>query len=233
MFLKNIDLTPLGDSALLVRFEQRIDAEVNAQVLALHNAFDSDTVPGITFLVPAYCSLTVGFDPLVIDRHGLCRQIEAIAQAVEPAAAGGTGRTVAIPVCYDEECGPDLPNVAAQTGLSVEEIVALHASPTYRVFMLGFLPGFAYLGTTPEPLNCSRKATARLTVPARSVAIAGRQTAIYPSSAPGGWQVIGRTHLRPFDPCRDEAFLFRAGDAVTFHAISHQEFERQGGAEEV
>ena len=140
------------------------------------------------------------------------------------------GEALRIPVCYGAELGPDLAGVAAFAHLDEDAVVRAHTAVTYRVFMLGFVPGFAYLGIVDERISMPRHATPRLRVPAGSVAIAGVQTGIYPMETPGGWQVIGRTPIRPFDPDRAEPFLMKAGDAVQFYAIARDEFDRMAAA---
>lgn len=224
-----VELTALGDSAVIVQFESRIDRKINARVLALQHAVECAEAPGITFVVPAYCTLTVGFDPLVIDRQTLDQHLTDLVSAIEQEPIDdqrSLPKKISIPVCYDSQFAPDLESVVAQTGRSPEEIIELHTRPVYRVFMLGFLPGFAYLGATPEELACRRHETPRRQVPARSIAIAGRQTAIYPMVSPGGWQVIGRTPVAPFDPGAPDPFLLRPGDAVAFHSISPTQFDQ-------
>jgi len=129
-------------------------------------------------------------------------------------------------VCYGGDLGPDLPQVAAFANLPEDDVIRLHSSATYRVFMLGFVPGFAYLGLVDQRIAMPRHATPRVRVPLGSVGIAGVQTGIYPAETPGGWQLIGRTRVRPFDPSRAEPFLMKAGDAVEFYAIDRAEYDR-------
>jgi inhibitor of KinA len=133
---------------------------------------------------------------------------------------------VRIPVCYGGEFGPDLAGVAAFAGLAESDVVSAHSAATYRVFMLGFVPGFAYLGVVDARIAMPRHATPRVRVPAGSVGIAGVQTGVYSGETPGGWQLIGRTPLKPFDPARDEPFLMEAGDAVQFYPIDRAEYDR-------
>ena len=220
-----IDIHPYGDSALLVNFEQRIAPEINARVLDLDEAIDSAGLPGIAFRIPAYCSLTVGYDPMVVPFETLREQIAALARSVATAGEQRPSRKLKIPACYEEPYALDIEDVSRQTGLSRQEIIDLHTGTKFRVYMLGFLPGFAYMGRLQEVLACSRKATPRVRVPAQSVGLAGFQTGIYPSEAPGGWQIIGRTPLRVFDGAKEDPFFFRPGDEVAFEAISAKEFE--------
>ena len=211
-----------GDSAILINAEQKIDLEINASILHLKQTIESSDLPGVTFCIPAYCSLTLGYDPSLIHFEALCNKIKAlkIKKTKDP-----DSRKLNIPVCYEEGFALDLKEVKSQTGLSQSEIINFHTSTLFQVYMIGFLPGFPYLGKVPEVLFCKRKDTPRLIVPARSVGLAGYQTGIYPSQAPGGWQIIGRTPLEIFDASKAHPFLFRAGDQVQFLAISRSDFE--------
>ena len=202
-----------GDSALVLELDPRIDAAVNARAIAAADGVRHGSIPGVRDVVSTYRSVAVFFDPLQA-------RIEAIWAALDRAAAAGfrvdEPKRIEVPVAYGGGNGPDLPEVAARTGLDEAEIVRLHSSTAYRVFMLGFVPGFAYMGVVPEAISVPRRATPRVRVPAGSVAIAGRQTGIYPQETPGGWQLIGRTRLRPFDAARSPVFLVAPGDEVTF-----------------
>jgi KipI family sensor histidine kinase inhibitor len=171
--------------------------------------------------VPAYGSLLVPFDPEVVDRDELAARLAGEArELVEgPPPARETGRTVSLLVRYGGDDGPDLDDVAIRTGLTPGEVVTLHAGTTYRVFMLGFAPGFAYLGTLPERLALPRRSEPRLRVPPGSVAIAARQTAVYPFATAGGWHLIGRTDAPLWDIGAEQPALIRPGDAVRFVAV--------------
>jgi inhibitor of KinA len=168
--------------------------------------------------------VAVYFDPLHTDYDALVACVER--EAGQPAAAPSAARTpLRIPVCYGGDCGPDLAAVAAFARMSETEVVRLHAGATYRVFMLGFVPGFAYLGVVDQRIAVPRHATPRVRVPAGSVGLAGVQTGVYSAETPGGWQLIGRTPLKPFDPARSEPFLMKAGDAVQFFPIDRAEYD--------
>jgi inhibitor of KinA len=174
--------------------------------------------------VPAYRSIGVSFDPLGTDLGRLVKEIEEFAAEPGDAAAPAEPALVRVPVCYGGEYGPDLDELASATGLTVDEAIACHCAPLYRVFMIGFVPGFAYMGLVDDRLNAPRRAEPRVRVPAGSVGIAGRQTGIYPAETPGGWMLIGRTPLRPFDLARENACLFHPGDAVQFYPIAPSEY---------
>lgn len=214
-----------GDSAIVVQLGARIDLEINARVTRLADAVQAAAIPGVRDVVPTYCSVAVFFDPLRTDYPGLVgwleRQVDQLTglPIAEP-------RSVEIPVCYEGEFGPDLAAVAAFAGRSPQDVVAIHASRTYRVFMLGFMPGFAYLGVLDPRIAMPRRATPRPRVPSGAVGIAGEQTGIYSVETPGGWQLIGRTPLAPFDPARSVPFLLQAGDAVRFVPIDRDEYQR-------
>ena len=217
-------LVPAGDSALIVEFEERIDPVVNARTVACADAIQAAEVPGVRDVVPTYRSVAIYFDPLRTDGAAMMACVHRAAkQAVpEPAAARAPVR---VPVCYGGELGPDLPGVAAFAGLPEDEVVRLHTTMTYRVFLLGFVPGFAYLGIVDQRIAMPRRSTPRVRVPLGSVGIAGVQTGVYPTETPGGWQLIGRTPLRPFDASRVDPFLMKAGDAVQFYPIEREEFD--------
>jgi KipI family sensor histidine kinase inhibitor len=202
-----------GDSALLLELDEVIDASVNARAIAIASAVRRASLPGVRDVISAYRSVAVHFDPLLIDAEKIR---EALSQAADSAPAGPTGKTVVIPVQYGGDKGPDLRDVASFAGVSSDEIVARHAGTAYRVFMLGFLPGFAYMGSVDESIAMPRHATPRLKVPAGSVGIAGHQTGIYPRESPGGWRVIGRTWTSLFNAHRTPSALLAPGDTVRF-----------------
>jgi KipI family sensor histidine kinase inhibitor len=221
-------LVAAGDSVLVVEFEERVDPVVNARAIACARAIHQAGHPGVRDVVPTYRAVAVYFDPLRTDVASLGALLEQ--EAAKPAPAGVDARAaVEIPVCYGGTLGPDLAALARHADCTEEDVVRLHTSRIYRVYMLGFIPGFAYLGLVDEKIAMPRHATPRLKVPARSVGIAGRQTGVYPSESPGGWQLIGRTPLAPFDPARQRPFLLHAGDAVKFVAISPREYGRLSG----
>jgi inhibitor of KinA len=178
--------------------------------------------------VVGYATVTVYFDPLLVDGPWLESEMRAVAlQADESPPAGQA--IVDVPVCYDGEFGPDLADVAAFAAAAPAEVVRLHASREYRVYLVGFVPGFAYMAEVDPRIAAPRRPSPRAAVPAGSVAIAGGQTGIYPSVTPGGWNIIGRTPLKPYDPARSQPFLFRPGDAVRFRAITRGEYDTMAG----
>jgi inhibitor of KinA len=219
-----------GDSVLIVELEARIDPEINARAVALAEAVASTKLAGIRDVVPTYCSVAVYFDPLHTNYDQLVALLER--EASQPAVSAlATRQPLRIPVCYGGDLGPDLPDVASFAHLSEEEVVVIHSSVGYRVFMLGFVAGFAYLGTVDDRIAMPRQATPRRKVPIGSVGIAGRQTGVYPAETPGGWQIIGRTPIKPFDPAREEPFLMKAGDLVRFDPIDRANYDRLAGVQ--
>jgi inhibitor of KinA len=205
-----------GDSAVVVEFEERIDADVNAKVVAVAEAIEAERIGGIRDVVPTFRSVAIYFDPLRTDFDRLNARLEVAAANARPEATIAR-EPIPVPVSYGGEFGPDLEEVARSTGMTEGEVIARHAAPVYRVFMLGFVPGFPYMGTVDPKISVPRRSTPRPRVPAGSVGIAGAQTGIYPFETPGGWQIIGRTLMKPFDPARAEPFLLQAGDSVRFH----------------
>lgn len=215
-------LHPMGDEAVLIQFEQKIDAQINDKVNRLGEFLEHKLVDRIQYVVPAYCSLTVVFDKSIIDFDTLEQEIvlalDSIVEEDYP------GRLLYIPVCYDKSFASDLEEVCRQTNLTSTEVVRMHCEQQYRIYMIGFLPGFPYLGQLPEELICERKSIPELKVPAGAVAIAGRQTGIYPNESPGGWHVIGRTPLPLLDLKSEHPFLFHQGDRVQFYSVSKSNF---------
>ena len=208
-------IAPCGDACLTIEFPPAIEEGLSLRCAAIARAIRAQNVAAIHDVVPTFHTVAVHFDPRRIPYRSLERILHACA-AAPAAAVAGEGRVIEVPVHYGGEFGPDLQAVASFGGCTLEEVVRLHSDPIYLVFMLGFLPGFAYLGQVDERIAAPRLETPRIRVPAGSVAIAGRQTAIYPLDSPGGWQIIGRTPLRPFSPESPNPFLFQPADRVKF-----------------
>lgn len=227
--MREFSITAAGDAAWLVEFADRLDVAINARVIWTAEDVRRANWPGVRDVVPAFHSVAVYFDPLRADAERLRTALDASAAASRDAVVSRTTPRE-VPVCYGDEHGPDLDGMVESTGLPIDEIIAIHAAPTYRVFMIGFTPGFAYLGPVDPRIAVPRLATPRVRVPTGSVGIAGQQTGIYPSDTPGGWRLIGRTPFRPFQPLRQEAFLLKPGDAVRFVPIDVDEYRRQVGA---
>ncbi|MGI4790473.1 MAG: 5-oxoprolinase subunit PxpB [Janthinobacterium lividum] len=215
---------PLGDCGVRIAFGSEISPAINARIRRFGAALDTEPISGMTEWVCSYAVVTVYYKPWIISYDALCtvltqrlRRRQSVGASVE--------RLIEIPVCYGGELGPDLEEVAARHGLTAKQVIQKHSRPRYRVYFLGFLPGFAYLGGLTPSLATPRRATARSHVPAGAVGIAGEQTGVYPAETPGGWQIIGRTPLRLYDSERETPALLAAGDQVRFVPISLSEFD--------
>lgn len=222
---KTFRILPLGDSAITIEFGNEIDPEINARAIAFARAVVEQDWSGILDVVPTYRSVTVHFDPLQWTSSLLTKKLQSLPR-LRLKARQSTGTFHEIPVLYGGEWGPDLEEVAGSAGLSIADTIRSHASTRYRVYMLGFSPGFPYLGLVPERLAMPRRSTPRTKVPAGSVGIADRQTGIYPSATPGGWQLIGRTPIAIYRKAEPSPFLLKPGDLVQFRPIDQDEFDR-------
>lgn len=234
-----MEITPLGDSALIVRVRDRFEEapeQTLIEVLRTFRLLQDAAIPGIIELAPAYTTVAVFFDPMAVMNAGakpgeafdwLATRVRAAVTRGDDAGRGATSpkSVVDIPVCYDLEFALDLDHVARHARMSAREVIDLHSAAKYRVSCIGFVPGFPFLSGLPKKLATPRRATPRKEIPAGSVAIGGAQTGIYPLRSPGGWNVIGRTPLRLFSPENDPPAFLRVGDRVYFHSITREEFE--------
>ena len=214
-------IRPTGDSALLISFGEAIDEKINGRVHSIAREIEKAGFEWLVETVPAYSSLLVIYDPLKASYTEVEASIKPLLNARREAFEG---RLVEIPVVYGSSYGPDIGFVAEHSGLTVDEVIEIHSRPVYRVYFLGFLPGFAYLGGMDERIATPRLERPRLKVPAGSVGIAGKQTGIYPIESPGGWRLIGRTPLRLFNPSKEPPTLLQPGDRVKFVPIDENEF---------
>ncbi|WP_314701635.1 5-oxoprolinase subunit PxpB [Stomatobaculum longum] len=212
-----------GDTAVSAVFGDRISEEVNQTIRAFQLLLTARKVPGIVETVPTYCSLMIHYDPDRISCDRLLRTLKELAVSIDTAALPPS-EVLEIPVLYGGEMGPDLAHVAENAGISEEEVVKRHSAPEYLIYMLGFTPGFTYLGGLDPSIETPRLKTPRVSIPAGSVGIAGKQTGIYPIASPGGWQLIGRTPVRMYDPLRETPILPRAGQYIHFFPITAEEF---------
>lgn len=213
----------VGDRGLLVEFSAEIDLETNQKIHAFCRLLEDDLPEGIVEIIPSYRSLVLVYEPLVVDMPKLQEKLVILYGDVE-SATDLNAEIVEIPVCYGGEFGEDLEYVATHNGLSVDQVISIHSGTLYPVYMIGFTPGFPYLGGLSEKLHTPRLATPRTLVPAGSVGIANNQTGIYPIDSPGGWQLIGRCPYKLFDPLRSNPFLVKAGDQLRFTPVSRQDF---------
>lgn len=214
-----------SDCALCVEFGTVFSKDIHDQVRAFTLAAEAAHIPGVVELVPTYRSVLVHYRPEVIGYARLFERLTKLLNDLKPTALPPAGER-RVPVLYGGEFGPDLPHVAALHGLTEAEVVALHTAPSYLVYMLGFLPGFCYLGGLDERLRTPRLTAPRISIPAGSVGIAGAQTGVYPLPSPGGWQLIGRTPLRLYDPHREKPILLEAGMRLRFYPIDRMEYDR-------
>ncbi|MEO5896219.1 MAG: 5-oxoprolinase subunit PxpB [Vicinamibacterales bacterium] len=222
--MDGLRIIPAGDSALVLELPPRIDAELTGRLVLTAEQLRQRCGTAVLDAVVGYCTLTVYFDPLLTDADWLEAELRSTALEASAAEAVG-GARIDIPVCYGGDLGPDLASVAHSIGASEQEVIELHCAPEYRVFVVGFVPGFAYMGEVHQRLALPRRPTPRTHVPTGSVAIAAGQTGIYPMETPGGWHLLGRTYIRPFDQTRAEPVLFTPGDRVKFRPIERAEYD--------
>lgn len=223
--ISKVKMFPLGEGALTVEFDNIISVESNNRVLKLADCFTKNSFVGLQEIVPAYSSLTIFYDVWTIRKNfpQFSTAFEAVKNLTGDALQNPSNfrpresRTIEIPVCFDEEFALDLDFVATSRDLSPEKVVEIFLNKNYRVFMLGFLPGFAYMGEVDERIAVPRKTSPRTKVPKGSIGIAGKQTGIYSLASPGGWQIIGRTGVELFTPEAETPTFLRAGDAVRFY----------------
>jgi len=220
-----MQIIPVGDAAILIKTGTEISPETNLEIRKLMHIFEQSILSGLLELVPAYTDILVYYDPYRIGFEEMCSMIR-------DAAAQRSGmilpcpQILHVPVLYGGEYGPDLPEVASRSKLTENEVIEIHTSVDYLVYMLGFTPGFCYLGGLNPKIAAERRQSPRLQIPAGAVGIAGKQTGVYPVESPGGWQIIGRTPLRMFDAMRNTVFLVSMGDYIRFYAIDQQGFKR-------
>jgi KipI family sensor histidine kinase inhibitor len=219
-----VRLLPNGDTALAVEFGERIDRATSERVLALHDRLARAALPGVVELLPTFRSLMVHYDPLRTSRAEVARRIQPLLDGLE--GVSPVARRWTIPVCYDPAFALDLQEVATRTGLAPAEVVEHHSATTYHVYMIGFLPGYPYMGDLPARLALPRRENPRTQVPAGSVAIATTMTAVYTLQSPGGWHILGRTPVSLWNRRRTPPAVLAPGDKVRFAPIGVDEFAR-------
>lgn len=224
--MDEVKLLQAGEQGLVIEFGNEIHPETNRLVHNIAQALSAHSIIGMLEVIPTYRSLLIYFDPLQISRVQLGEQIQQLigAQATITERPKTDARVVRIPVCYGGEFGPDLAFVAQYNQISIGEVIQIHSSTPYQVYMLGFTPGFPYLGGMSEKIATPRLEKPRVKIPAGSVGIAGKQTGFYPVESPGGWQLIGRTPINAFDANNPQPFAFAAGDYLQFVPVSPEEF---------
>jgi len=218
----------VGDRGLLVEFGDAISAEINQRVRVMTAALDKEQPDGIVEVIPTYRSLLIVYDPLDTDVSRLRTIVEFLNTRLDEIDVPSP-RLIEVPVAYGNEFGPDIEFVAQTHGLTVDDVIRIHSSATYPIYMIGFTPGFPFLGGLPETLHTPRLETPRRIVPAGSVGIANNQTGIYVVESPGGWRIIGRTPLKLYNPAADEPFVYSIGDMIRFVPISREDFDGIAG----
>jgi inhibitor of KinA len=226
--MREYKILPAGDTALIVEFGEGIDRRLSRLVLALDRRLNEakikGSIDGVVETVPTFRSLMVYYDPLVLTADALKARIDELMKGLR--LTEQAGRVWRLPVCYHEQLAPDLAEVATRTNLSPAQVVERHSAVTYHVYMLGFLPGQAYMGDVPAELNLPRRQTPRLKIPAGSLAVAMTMTCIFPLESPCGWHLIGRSPIPLWDGRPDGGALLAPGDQVNFAPVSLREYER-------
>lgn len=229
----NYKIFPIGEHALTIDFGNTISAELNDRVTSLADDINKNRFPGFVETVPAYSSLTVFYNLLQVRRNhpNFPNAHAAVKNHIESALnnlkekSHFESRNIKIPVCYDDKFAPDLSFIAEHGNLTTKQVIEIHTAKVYRVFMLGFLPAFAYMGEVDDVIAAPRRQSPRTKIAAGSVGIAGLQTGIYPLESPGGWQIIGRTPLEMFQPLENSVSYLQVGDSVSFYQISKEEYQ--------
>ncbi|WP_430790905.1 5-oxoprolinase subunit PxpB [Virgibacillus flavescens] len=220
-----ISIQPLGDSGIKVQFQKEVSPELNREIQYFCQKLTLRPIEGVSEWVPAYDSVAIYYDFRIILYQDIKEKIEEL-HAWEFEGKTNSARLIHVPVVYGGEYGPDLKRVGEYHNHSIHDVIKMHQEPVYLVYMLGFLPGFPYLGGMINSIAAPRLETPRDKIAAGSVGIADQQTGIYPLESPGGWNIIGRTPLQLFDKDKEAAFLFRAGDSIKFNAVTNQEYEQ-------
>lgn len=223
--MQKISILTAGDSSLLVQFGDEIKPEINRKIAATVQLMREQHIEGVLDVIPAFCSLLVNYDPRVASYNEIKTRITNLLK-IETTAGAERKRIFEIPVCYGGKYGPDMAFIAEHAGMTEAEVIRLHSSRDYLIYMLGFLPGFCYLGGLDERLHTPRLASPRLKIEAGSVGIGGSQTGIYPMDSPGGWQLMGMTPVKTYDPERKIPILVEAGDYIRFVPVDEEEYMR-------
>ncbi|WP_027624205.1 5-oxoprolinase subunit PxpB [Clostridium lundense] len=213
-----------GDKAITVEFGNEIKEEINKLVRSMSYAINNKNIEGIVEIIPTYRSISIQYNPLIISIEELIDKLKEIHSNIDKVQLPPT-KVIQIPTVYGGEYGPDIEFIAQHNNISVEEVIKLHTSVDYLIYMLGFTPGFTYLGGLPKEIETPRLKTPRTKIPAGSTGIAGKQTGIYPIQSPGGWQLIGRTPLKLYDPKRNPPIILNAGDYLRFVPIDEREYK--------
>jgi inhibitor of KinA len=217
-------ISPLGDQAIIIELDKKIHPHIHQQIKSYEKAVEQNPFPGFIEMVLSYTTVTIFYDPLILSYQAICEKMIQLYNKVEESDVPSS-RVIDIPVCYGGDYGPDLEFVAQHNNLTSEDVIRIHSEREYLVYMIGFAPGFPYLGGMSERIAAPRQANPRLEVPAGSVGVAGKQTGIYSLATPGGWQIIGRTPYSLFRSQEVPPSLLQAGDHVQFVPISAEEYQ--------
>lgn len=223
--MQNIKILTAGDASILVEFGKEINPEINRKIAATVQLMREQHIEGVVDVIPSFCALLINYDPRVIGYEEIKGRIRDLLK-VEIKAGAERKKIFEIPVCYGGDFGPDIQTIAEHAGLTEAEVIDIHSSRDYLIYMLGFLPGFCYLGGLDERIFTPRLASPRIKIDAGSVGIGGSQTGIYPLDSPGGWQLMGKTPVKTYDPDREIPILVEAGDYIRFVPIDEEEFYR-------
>jgi len=231
----NWKIYALGDHAIVFALEAKVDKQIISKIMSLHHLIQNKKIDGILDCIPSYHTLTIVYDVNTFfpKQHNTIEYLKSFANqmicALETSHSFSENKKssiIKVPVCYDLEFALDLENMSSQKNISIAEIIETHTAKNYDVYSIGFMPGFAYMGIVDDSIQMLRHEKPRVNVPAGSVGIAGVQTGIYPSNSPGGWQIIGRTPFKIFDPNPQILAKFKVGDQIQFYAINKEEFEK-------
>lgn len=223
--MQNIRILTAGDSSLLIEFGNEISPEINRRIAAVVELMREQHIEGVVDVIPAFCSLLVNYDPRVAGYEKMKKRLESLVR-VDIKVGQAKRKIFEIPVLYGGEYGPDLASIAGHAGISEDEVIAIHSSKDYLIYMLGFLPGFCYLGGLDERIHTPRLSNPRLRIRAGSVGIGGSQTGIYPLDSPGGWQLMGMTPVKTYDPEREIPILVEAGNYIRFVPVDEGQYKR-------
>ena len=211
---------------MLIVFGETISPEINRQAIRAERLIRQAKIPGVLDMIPAFASLLVQYDPIRISWCQIQDRVESALETGGEETENEPCRIIEIPVCYGGDFGPDLPHIAEHAGITTDEVIRIHTSRDYLIYMLGFLPGFCYLGGLDERIHTPRLKSPRVRIPAGSVGIGGSQTGIYPMESPGGWQIMGRTPVKLYNPANRDPILLRAGEYIRFQPVDEAEYRK-------